>query len=54
MLHSLDISSNTYLSNNTQNAPLIVKYWITDKLSPVIKEKNIKIIINDNIKKNPK
>ena len=56
MLHTLDISAQLALStrNNINNEPAIVKYWITDKLSPAIKEKNIKIIINDNIQKNPK
>ena len=48
MLHALDISSNFKITQE----PHIVKYWIEGKLSPSIKEKNIKIIISDNIKKN--
>ena len=42
MLHTIDIN-NTNI--NTQ--PAIVQYWITGKISPCIKEKNIKIIINE-------
>lgn len=48
MLNFLDISTNI----KTTQEPHILKYWIEGKLSPCIKEKNIKIIINDNIKKN--
>ena len=48
MLHTLDISNNFKINQE----PSIVKYWIEGKLSPCIKEKNIKIIINDNTKKN--
>jgi hypothetical protein len=47
MLHTLDIKFNTHINNE----PSIVKYWIEGKISPSIKEKNIKIIINDNTKK---
>ena len=50
MLHALDISSNFKIAQE----PHIVKYWIEGKLSPSIKEKNIKIIISDNIKKKDK
>jgi hypothetical protein len=50
MLNVLDIASNIKINQE----PAIVKYWIEGKLSPSIKEKNIKIIINDNIKKNKK
>ena len=50
MLHALDISSNFTINHE----PHIVKYWIECKLSPSIKEKNIKIIISDNIKKKDK
>ena len=46
MLHALDITANI----KTIQEPHIVKYWIEGKLSPCIKEKNIKIIINDNTK----
>ena len=48
MLNFLEISHNI----RTTQEPSIVKYWIEGKLSPCIKEKNIKIIINDNKKKN--
>ena len=47
MLHSLDFSANVKIHQE----PSIVKYWIEGKISPSIKEKNIKIIINDNTKK---
>ena len=50
MLHALDISSNCKITQE----PHIVKYWIEGKLSPCIKEKNIKIIINDNKKNKEK
>ena len=50
MLHTLDISKNV----NINQGPHIVKYWIEGKLSPCIKEKNIKIIINDNTKSKEK
>ena len=42
-----------YISANVKinQEPSIVKYWIEGKISPCIKEKNIKIIINDNKKK---
>ena len=50
MLHALDISKNV----NINQGPHIVKYWIEGKLSPCIKEKNIKIIINDNVKSKDK
>ncbi len=42
MLHTLDISNT-----NINNQPAIVKYWIEGKISPSIKERNIKIIINE-------
>ena len=48
MLHALDITANI----KTTQEPHIIKYWIEGKLSPCIKEKNIKIIINDYTKKN--
>jgi hypothetical protein len=48
MLNFLDISPNI----KTTQEPHILKYWIEGKLSPCIKEKNIKIIINDDTKKN--
>jgi hypothetical protein len=48
MLNFLDVSANI----KTTQEPAILKYWIEGKLSPCIKEKNIKIIINDNSKKN--
>ena len=54
MLHTLDFSAQLAMScatNSINNQPSIVKYWIEGKLSPTIKEKNIKIIINDNTKK---
>ena len=54
MLHTLDFSAQLAMScatNSINNQPAIVKYWIEGKLSPTIKEKNIKIIINDNTKK---
>jgi hypothetical protein len=47
MLHTLDIASSIKINQE----PHIVKYWITGEISPSIKERNIKIIINDNIKK---
>ena len=47
MLHALDFSANIKINQE----PSIVKYWIEGKISPSIKEKNIKIIINDNTKK---
>jgi hypothetical protein len=47
MLHALDISANVKITQE----PYIVKYWIEGKISPCIKEKNIKIIINNNKKK---
>jgi hypothetical protein len=50
MLHALDISTNFKIKQE----PSIVKYWIEGKLSPSIKEKNIKIIINDNVKSKDK
>ena len=50
MLHTLDIASSIKINQE----PHIVKYWITGEISPSIKEKNIKIIINDNVKKNDK
>jgi len=50
MLHALDFSSNIKINQE----PSIVKYWIEGKISPSIKEKNIKIIINDNTKKSKK
>jgi hypothetical protein len=46
MLHTLDISNT-----NINNQPAIVKYWIEGKISPSIKERNIKIIINEDTKK---
>lgn len=46
MLHTIDINNT-----NINNQPAIVQYWVTGKLSSSIKEKNIKIIINDNTKK---
>jgi len=48
MLNFLDISTNIKINQE----PAIVKYWIEGKLSPCIKEKNIKIIINEDKKKN--
>ena len=48
MLHTLDINNV-----NINNQPAIVQYWVTGKISPCIKEKNIKIIINEE-KKKPK
>jgi len=48
MLNFLEISNNI----KTTQEPHILKYWIEGKLSPCIKEKNIKIIINDDKKKN--
>ena len=48
MLHALDITANI----KTTQEPHIIKYWIEGELSPCIKEKNIKIIINDDTKKN--
>ena len=50
MLNFLDVSANIKVTQE----PSIVKYWIEGKLSPCIKEKNIKIIINDDKKKNKK
>ena len=50
MLHALDISNNFKINHE----PSIVKYWIEGKLSPSIKEKNIKIIINENTKSKDK
>ena len=50
MLNFLDISANI----KTTQEPHIVKYWIEGKLSPCIKEKNIKIIINDTTKSKEK
>ena len=50
MLHALDITANIKINQE----PSIVKYWIEGKISPSIKEKNIKIIINDNTKKDKK
>ena len=50
MLHALDISANVKIHQE----PSIVKYWIEGKISPSLKEKNIKIIINDDKKKNKK
>ena len=50
MLHALDIYTNFKITQE----PSIVKYWIEGKLSPSIKEKNIKIIINDNTKSKDK
>ena len=47
MLHSLDISNNVKIHQE----PSIIKYWIEGKISPCIKEKNIKIIINNTKKK---
>jgi len=47
MLHSLVFSANVKIHQE----PSIVKYWIEGKISPCIKEKNIKIIINDTKKK---
>ena len=46
MLHSLDILANVKI----QQEPSIIKYWIEGKIS-TCKEKNIKIIINNNNKK---
>lgn len=48
MLNFLDVSANI----KTTQEPHILKYWIEGKLSPCIKEKNIKIIINEDKKKN--
>ena len=48
MLNFLDISHNIKITQE----PSIVKYWIEGKISPSLKEKNIKIIINDDRKKN--
>jgi hypothetical protein len=48
MLNFLDVSANI----KTAQEPHILKYWIEGKLSPCIKEKNIKIIINEDKKKN--
>jgi len=48
MLHTLDIKLN---NTSILNEPSIVKYWIEGKISPAIKEKNIKIIINEDKKK---
>ena len=50
MLNFLDITANIRMTQE----PSIVKYWIEGKLSPCIKEKNIKIIINDNKKNKDK
>ena len=50
MLNFLDITANI----KTTQEPSIVKYWIEGKISPALKEKNIKIIINDDKKKNKK
>ncbi len=47
MLNFLDITANI----KTTQEPHILKYWIEGKLSPCIKEKNIKIIINNDTKK---
>jgi hypothetical protein len=49
MLNFLEVS----IPNNVKmhNEPSILKYWIEGKLSPCIKEKNIKIIINEDKKK---
>jgi hypothetical protein len=51
MLHGLDIKFNNATINNE---PAILKYWIEGKISPSIKEKNIKIIINEDRKKDKK
>lgn len=50
MLNVLDIANNVKITQE----PSIVKYWIEGKLSPFIKEKNIKIIINENTKNKDK
>jgi len=50
MLNVLDISNNFKINQE----PSIVKYWIEGKLSPSIKEKNIKIIINEDRKSKDK
>ena len=50
MLNVLDISNNCKINQE----PSIVKYWIEGKLSPSIKEKNIKIIINEDSKSKDK
>ena len=50
MLNFLDITANIKITQE----PSIVKYWIEGKISPSLKEKNIKIIINDDKKKNKK
>ena len=42
MLHTLDINNT-----NINNQPVILQYWVTGKLSPCIKDKNIKIIISE-------
>jgi hypothetical protein len=47
MLNFLEVSANIKVTQE----PAILKYWIEGKLSPCIKEKNIKIIINDDKKK---
>lgn len=48
MLHTIDINTT-----DINKQPHITQYWITGTLSPCIKNKTIKIITNDNIKKNP-
>jgi hypothetical protein len=53
MLHTIDISINNNI-NNINKKPHLLEYWITGKLSPCIKDKNIKTTTNDNRKKNPK
>ena len=50
MLNFLEVSANIKVAQE----PSIVKYWIEGKLSPIIKEKNIKIIINETKKKKEK
>jgi hypothetical protein len=50
MLNFLDITANIKITQE----PSIVKYWIEGKISPSLKEKNIKIIINEDKKKNKK
>ena len=50
MLNFLEVSANIKVPQE----PAILKYWIEGKLSPCIKEKNIKIIINEDKKKNKK
>jgi hypothetical protein len=39
------------ITNNVQNQPVLLKYWINNQITPCIKNRKPEITNNDNIKK---